>query len=238
MPQANANEQGYNGWSNRETWAVKLWIDNEESSYHFWQEETYQAIEEAKNDSYDVCTINNMRNRAIRILSNRLEANHEEGTPVLSNNIYSDLLTYSLSRVDWREIAESLITDAEDDDENLWEDEDEDEEEKTEDTSCDSCQAAMIQGIYCHETGCPNTHKVKVDGEWVTPQAETEVITEFWFETYTNEPFSEQQHGPFTTREEAEEAAREYQSEARESNDGTPYVGSICTKEKGYTLSN
>ena len=23
---------------------------------------------------------------------------------------------------------------------------------------CDSCQALMIQGVYCHETGCPNTN--------------------------------------------------------------------------------
>jgi hypothetical protein len=30
----------------------------------------------------------------------------------------------------------------------------------------------MINGVYCHETGCPNSHKVKVAGEWVTPELE------------------------------------------------------------------
>ena len=34
--------------------------------------------------------------------------------------------------------------------------------------SCNQCSAMMIQGIYCHETGCPNTHKIKIDGEWIS----------------------------------------------------------------------
>ena len=24
---------------------------------------------------------------------------------------------------------------------------------------CDECDAAMINGVFCHETGCPNTRK-------------------------------------------------------------------------------
>ena len=36
----------------------------------------------------------------------------------------------------------------------------------TVDLSCNQCEAMMIQGVYCHETGCPNAHKVKVYGEW------------------------------------------------------------------------
>ena len=24
---------------------------------------------------------------------------------------------------------------------------------------CDQCDAAMINGVFCHETGCPNTRK-------------------------------------------------------------------------------
>lgn len=34
---------------------------------------------------------------------------------------------------------------------------------------CDRCAALMIQGVFCHETGCPNTHS-RFDaesGEWV-----------------------------------------------------------------------
>lgn len=35
--------------------------------------------------------------------------------------------------------------------------------------SCDQCAACMIQGVFCHETGCPNTHS-RYDaesGEWI-----------------------------------------------------------------------
>lgn len=33
---------------------------------------------------------------------------------------------------------------------------------------CDQCAAAMIQGVFCHETGCPNSKKTWVpDRGWV-----------------------------------------------------------------------
>jgi hypothetical protein len=32
---------------------------------------------------------------------------------------------------------------------------------------CDQCEAAMINGVFCHETGCPNSSKTFVDGEWI-----------------------------------------------------------------------
>lgn len=28
------------------------------------------------------------------------------------------------------------------------------------DYTCDQCQALMINGVYCHETGCPNAHSL------------------------------------------------------------------------------
>ena len=40
------------------------------------------------------------------------------------------------------------------------------------DHSCNQCQALVINGVYCHETGCPNTHKVKINGEWIVPDME------------------------------------------------------------------
>ena len=35
--------------------------------------------------------------------------------------------------------------------------------------NCDQCEAAMINGVFCHETGCPNSKKTWVAdrGEWV-----------------------------------------------------------------------
>ena len=32
---------------------------------------------------------------------------------------------------------------------------------------CDQCEALMINGVFCHETGCLNTRAKYIDGEWV-----------------------------------------------------------------------
>jgi hypothetical protein len=31
---------------------------------------------------------------------------------------------------------------------------------------CDQCQASMINGVFCHETGCPNSRAWFIDGAW------------------------------------------------------------------------
>jgi hypothetical protein len=47
-------------------------------------------------------------------------------------------------------------------------------DEEDEDFSCNQCNAMMINGIYCHETGCLNADKIKVDDEWVEREIEDE----------------------------------------------------------------
>ena len=32
---------------------------------------------------------------------------------------------------------------------------------------CDQCNALVINGIFCHEHGCPNERKTWNDGEWI-----------------------------------------------------------------------
>jgi hypothetical protein len=32
---------------------------------------------------------------------------------------------------------------------------------------CDQCEALMINGVFCHETGCPNRKARYIDGAWV-----------------------------------------------------------------------
>ena len=40
----------YNGWTNYETWNVKLWMDNDESTYHYWQEQTDELWKRAREN--------------------------------------------------------------------------------------------------------------------------------------------------------------------------------------------
>jgi hypothetical protein len=82
---------GYNGWSNYETWNVKLWMDNDEGSYDYWREQTASA-------------------KSTYSLSQQLKDEHEEALPELSG-FASDLLTAAFGEVNWYEIAEALIVD-------------------------------------------------------------------------------------------------------------------------------
>jgi hypothetical protein len=59
---------------------------------------------------------------------------------------------------DTEEQAQEYLNEEDDSDE-------EDEEELPDTIQCDSCQAAMINGVFCHETGCPNAKKTWIPEE-------------------------------------------------------------------------
>jgi len=107
----------YNGWTNYETWAVKLWIDNEEGTQRYWE---YMAREAVRRQYKD---------RAKCELADELRLEHEEAAPDIAGTVYSDLMNAALSSVNWYEIAENIIGDLEDDEDEDDEDEDEDDED-------------------------------------------------------------------------------------------------------------
>ena len=114
------DEKGYNGWSNYETWNVKLWIDNDEGSYEYWRENTREAWKQATaGDAWRGCT---RKQSAIADLAKMLESEHEENTPT-TTGCYADLLNAALSEVDWHEIAEAML-----DDEDLSDEENEEDD--------------------------------------------------------------------------------------------------------------
>jgi hypothetical protein len=88
------DEKGYSGWKNYETWAVKLWMDNE-----FYQEMTAAHVKDYGKD------------KAAYSLTGAIKDEIETNGPDLGASLYADLLGSALDNVDWREIAESLIED-------------------------------------------------------------------------------------------------------------------------------
>lgn len=86
----NTIDKTYNGWTNYETWNVKLWLDND-GEQEYWAREARKA-----KSPYD--------------LGQAIKASHEENTPTVTG-VYADLLNGALSEVNWLEIAESLIED-------------------------------------------------------------------------------------------------------------------------------
>lgn len=95
------NDTTYNGWTNRETWLINLWlgVDATEAAAD-WARECW-----ADND--------NDADAAAYDLAQRLESIHDEGLADmgLQVGVFYDLLSGALARVNWREIAEHYIAD-------------------------------------------------------------------------------------------------------------------------------
>ena len=85
----------YNGWSNYETWVVKVWMDNDEGSYNYWSHRAREVQE------YSNATVT---------LMDELKDEHEQALPELQG-FAADLLNTAFGQVNWHEIAESLIED-------------------------------------------------------------------------------------------------------------------------------
>lgn len=98
----------YNGWTNYETWNVKLWMDNDPSACRYYAELVKEAWASARASEFMT-----RRQQAIYDLSLRLKDEFEDGAPELSGS-YADLLNAALSEINWNEIARALF-----DDENL-----------------------------------------------------------------------------------------------------------------------
>lgn len=102
-----ATNEKYNGWTNYETWNWALWINNDQYSQEYWDD---VAIDCLKNfvSEYEWQTD---EQAAITELSYRLQYDMDEQAEQLNivTGPFSDILNAGLSRVNWYEIAESII---------------------------------------------------------------------------------------------------------------------------------
>lgn len=101
-------DRKYNGWANYETWCVNLWIGEDSSNY--WNETASEVYSESQAD-----TCFSRAERATLDLADRLKAEIEESLPELGASMASDLLGAAMSEVNWYEIAEHFIEDAQTD---------------------------------------------------------------------------------------------------------------------------
>jgi hypothetical protein len=98
--------QEYNGWTNYETWAVNLWLTNEQGSDSYWRETAEEIYNESETE-----TSFTRAERASLTLADRLKSEHEETQPELGASLWADLLGAAMSEVNWYEIAEHFIAD-------------------------------------------------------------------------------------------------------------------------------
>ena len=117
-------EEKYNGWHNYETWCVKLWIDNEEGSYRYWQERAEEIRREAR-DNPRKSGVWTAEEEAKFTLEDALSDWVNENKPE-AEGMYSDLLQSAIDAADYQEIAEAMLADLPEEEE---EEEDDEEEE-------------------------------------------------------------------------------------------------------------
>lgn len=107
----------YEGWSNRETWCVSLWLANEESLYRDTTDlarDTVRYAVRCYEDGHvrdpdvqdDAAQI---RVNAAERLADNLKKFVDNLPELEGTGLAGDLLTFALARVDWREIAENML---------------------------------------------------------------------------------------------------------------------------------
>jgi len=96
----------YNGWTNRETWLVNLWLGNNERSYRYWREEALQHWNRAIDSHAD-----EPKHQARQDLAEQLKEEIADEYPSVTADLYSDLMECALSEIDWWEIAGHLLED-------------------------------------------------------------------------------------------------------------------------------
>ena len=94
------NPDSYNGWKNYETWAVALWIDNDQGSY-----------EQSRQLARDVLTSGQETRTHAGALADALQEVTTYEMPDLGASVWTDLLNAAVSEVDWYEIAENYLQD-------------------------------------------------------------------------------------------------------------------------------
>ena len=96
---AMTEDQTYNGWKNYPTWAVNLWLSNDEGL----AADVQNIIVEIGADDED-------NTRRVDV-ADAIKDFVNEITPDLGASFAADLLGYALDSVDWFEIADAWLED-------------------------------------------------------------------------------------------------------------------------------
>jgi hypothetical protein len=98
------DEQGYNGWSNYETWVTVLWIDNDEGSYTYSRELVAEGVADSVGNDFRT-----PQGVVADLLKGWMESAMYDWEPEHAS-VFTDLLHAAFSEVDWYEIADNYLS--------------------------------------------------------------------------------------------------------------------------------
>lgn len=110
-----ADTDGYNGWSNYETWAVALWLNNDPGSQ--------DGVHEAVRDARGMKSLN-PRYEAMDSVRTHVRQTYLDGAEDELVGMCSDLFGAAVQRIDWYELADSFLSDLADEVADLDDDDD------------------------------------------------------------------------------------------------------------------
>jgi len=103
-------DEGYNGWKNYPTWALALWIDNEEGWQNHVRERVAELRDDAEDKEEDYWTEEEyVKYHLAEELKDDLEENAFEVEGGVPTGVYSDLLGYAIGVIDFDEVAEHYM---------------------------------------------------------------------------------------------------------------------------------
>jgi hypothetical protein len=102
-------EETYNGWKNYPTWAVNLWLSNDEPLYLAALEKTREAITRADDNATEHPYWTKEEGHRYSVADMLKEWVTDELAPDLGASFAADLLGYALDCVEWNDIADAWI---------------------------------------------------------------------------------------------------------------------------------
>lgn len=98
------SEQGYQGWANYPTWAMNLWLSNDEGLYYAAMQITEDAV--AGRTGADDFALAEIRSDVADALKEYVT---QDLAPDLGATFAADLLGYALGEVDWYELGQAWL---------------------------------------------------------------------------------------------------------------------------------
>lgn len=98
----------YQGYTNYETFIVKVWIDNEQSTREWWLSLARRCLQNAVPSQY----LSAQQNAEIELERLLKDSHQAEAERLPMAGVHADLMQAALEEVDWKSLSETLMEEA------------------------------------------------------------------------------------------------------------------------------